>query len=109
MHGKGRIREYPDPDHRLAAVVREFSAQPGKTVIVAPDRSERQELTQLLRAELKTTGALAPEGSQPMGINRTARDTLHCSELPEGRPHHLQEGNREPRHRRRRDRDRYGR
>ncbi len=58
---QGRIREYADPDHRLAAVVREFSAQPGKTVIVAPDRAERQELTQLLRAELKTTGALAPE------------------------------------------------
>jgi len=61
LERQGRIREYADPEHRFAAVVREFSAQPGRTVIVAPDRAERQELTQLLRAELKSSGALAPE------------------------------------------------
>lgn len=41
LERQGRIREYADPEHRHAAVVREFSAQPGKTVIVAPDRAER--------------------------------------------------------------------
>jgi len=61
LERQGRIREYADPEHRHAAVVREFSAQPVKTVIVAPDRAERQELTQLLRAELRSSGALAPE------------------------------------------------
>jgi len=61
LERQGRIREYPDSKERLAAVVQDFAAQPGKTVIVAPNRAERQELTQLLRAELKSTGALAPE------------------------------------------------
>jgi len=39
---------------RAAAVASDFVARPGNTVIVAPDRAERRELTQLIRADLRT-------------------------------------------------------
>ncbi len=58
---QGRIREYADPNHRIAAVVSDYAAQPGRTVIIAPDRAERQELNPLIRAELKSNGTLAAE------------------------------------------------
>ena len=34
---QGRIREYADPNHRIAAVASEYAAQPGRTIILAPD------------------------------------------------------------------------
>lgn len=56
-----RIREYADPNHRLAAVAIDYAAQPGRTIVVAPDPADRQELTSLIRDELRRTGALAGE------------------------------------------------
>jgi len=48
-------------ERRDAAVVSDYAAQPGRTVIIAPDRAERQELNSLIRAELKSNGTLAAE------------------------------------------------
>jgi conjugative relaxase-like TrwC/TraI family protein len=58
---RGRIYEYADPDHRTAAVALDYTAQPDRAVIVAPDPAERQELTQLIRADLQAQGKLATE------------------------------------------------
>ena len=67
-----RIREYADPNHRLAAVAVDYVAQPGRTVVVAPDRADRQDLTTLIRDELRRTGALAGESrSVPVLIEQT--------------------------------------
>jgi conjugative relaxase-like TrwC/TraI family protein len=57
----GRVHEFQSPDHRLAAVALDYTAQPDRTVVVAPDAAERRELTQLIRAELHSEGKLAPE------------------------------------------------
>ncbi len=62
LQQQGRIREYQSPDHRLAAVALDYAAQPDRTVVVAPDATERRELTQLIRSELHSEGKLAPEG-----------------------------------------------
>jgi len=65
------IREFADPNHRIAAVASDFVARPGNTVIVAPDRAERRELTQLIRADLRTQGVLTSESrSVPILIDR---------------------------------------
>ena len=45
LQAQGRIREYADPNHRMAAVAIDYAAQPGRTVVVAPEKAERQELT----------------------------------------------------------------
>ncbi len=56
-----QIHEYNDPDSRLAAVAREYVSRPERTVVVAPDRAERDELTQLIRGDLYARGKLGGE------------------------------------------------
>jgi conjugative relaxase-like TrwC/TraI family protein len=58
---QGRIHEYASRDHRLAAVAIDYTSRPDKAVVIAPDRGERQELTQLIRAELQSQGRLSAE------------------------------------------------
>jgi hypothetical protein len=71
LREQGRVREYADPSHRLAAVALDYSARPARTVIIAPDRAEREELTQLIRADLQAEGKLASEShSVPVLIER---------------------------------------
>ena len=53
---KGRVHEYASPEHRLAAVALAYTAQEDRAVVVAPDAAERQELTQLIRDELRAAG-----------------------------------------------------
>ena len=52
------VHEYKNLESRLAAVASEYVSRPESSVIVAPDRAERAELTQLIRAELYTQGKL---------------------------------------------------
>jgi hypothetical protein len=59
LQQQGRVHEYQSPDHRLAAVALDYAAQPDRTVVVAPDAAERRELTQLIRADLRSNGRLA--------------------------------------------------
>jgi len=71
LRKQGRVREYADPSHRLAAAALDYIAQPARTVIIAPDRAEREELTQLIRANFRTEGRLASESrSVPVLIER---------------------------------------
>jgi hypothetical protein len=52
------FHEYNNQDSRLAAVASDYARSPEKAVIVAPDRAERDELTQLIRADLYAQGKL---------------------------------------------------
>jgi conjugative relaxase-like TrwC/TraI family protein len=61
LQEQGRVYEYANPDSRLAAVALDYAARPDRTVIVAPDPAERQELTQLIRADLQAQGRIAEE------------------------------------------------
>ena len=53
-----QLHEYNNADSRLAAVASEYVSRPERSVIVAPDRTEREELTQLIRADLYAQGRL---------------------------------------------------
>jgi hypothetical protein len=55
------INQYADPSHRLAAVASAYAEKPDSTIVVAPDRGERRELNQLIRADLEAQGRLAPD------------------------------------------------
>ena len=61
LQEQGRVHEYANPEHRIAAVVLAYTAQQDRAVVVAPDAGERRELTQLIRDELRQQGRLAPE------------------------------------------------
>jgi conjugative relaxase-like TrwC/TraI family protein len=52
------VYEYHNPDSRLASVASEYVSRPERTVIVAPDRAERAEVTHLVRADLYAQGKL---------------------------------------------------
>jgi len=80
---QGRIRQFDDPNHRVAAVAMEYAKQPDKSVIIAPEAAERQELTQLVRALLKHNGNLAPESrSLPIYIEQTGNPRLAANYAP---------------------------
>jgi conjugative relaxase-like TrwC/TraI family protein len=61
LQQQGLIHEYQSPDHRLAAVALDYAAHPDRAVVVAPDAAERRELTQLIRADLRSNGRLASD------------------------------------------------
>jgi len=68
---QGRIHEYANPEHRLAAVALDYTSKADRAVIIAPDPAERRELTQFIRDELRQQGRLASEShSVPVLIDQ---------------------------------------
>ena len=49
---QGRIHEYADPNHRLAALTTDFAKGPARSIVVSLNLEERAELTALIRQEL---------------------------------------------------------
>ena len=56
-----QVHEYNHPDSRLAAVANDYASRPERSVIVATNKAERDELTQLARADLYAQGKLGRE------------------------------------------------
>ena len=89
LQQQGRVHEYASPDHRLAAVALDYAAQPDRAVIVAPDAAERQQLTQLIRADLQAQGRIGAEersvpvlveqklGNPRLAANYSSGDEIH--------------------------------
>ena len=71
---QGRVMEIPNGHDRIAAIARDYVAQPENTIIVSPDNRSRQQINEAVRAELKKAGALA-EGGQ------TVRTLTHRSDM----------------------------
>jgi ATP-dependent exoDNAse (exonuclease V) alpha subunit len=74
------INQYADPSHRIAAVASAYAERPDSTVIIAPDRAERQELNQIIRADLQARGQVAPD-SKSFTVH--IEQTLHNPRLAE--------------------------
>ena len=53
-----RIQVYSDPEHRLAAVAHDYLSKVDRTVIFAPNKTEREELTRAIREDLHEQGRL---------------------------------------------------
>jgi conjugative relaxase-like TrwC/TraI family protein len=87
---QGRVYEYANPDHRIAAVALDYTSQSDRAVIVAPDPAERKELTQLIRADLQTQGKLATESrSVPILVEQDyANPKLAASYAPGDQIHY---------------------
>jgi conjugative relaxase-like TrwC/TraI family protein len=61
LASQGRITEIPDRQERIAAIARDYAAQPENTIVVSPDNRSRQEINEAVRAELLQKGVLSPE------------------------------------------------
>jgi conjugative relaxase-like TrwC/TraI family protein len=58
LRDTNRIQVYSDPEHRVAAVAQDYVSKEDRAVIFAPDKTEREELTRLIRADLRKQGKL---------------------------------------------------
>jgi conjugative relaxase-like TrwC/TraI family protein len=89
LQEQGRIHQYANPDHRLAAVSLAYTGQQDRAVIVVHDAQERREINQLVRNELRQQGRLGREtrsvpisaqqgfGNRRLAANYSAGDQIH--------------------------------
>ena len=63
LRDTNRIHVYSDSEHRLAAVAQDYVSKEDRAVIFAPDKTEREELTRLIRADLHEQGRLGETSS----------------------------------------------
>ncbi len=61
LERQGRITVEPDRGRRLAAMVRDYAAEPQKAVAVVQSAAERQQLNEAIRGELRRAGTLGPD------------------------------------------------
>ena len=59
---QGRVTEIPNGRDRIAAIARDYAAQPQNTIIVSPDNRSRQQINEAVRIELRRNGTLAEDG-----------------------------------------------
>ncbi len=61
---QGRVTEIPNPKDRIAAIARDYAADPEKTIVVSPDNESRQQINEAVRTELLIKGVLSKDGQQ---------------------------------------------
>ena len=75
LRDTNRIHVYSDPEHRLAAVVQDYASKVDRAVIFAPDQTEREELTRLIRAGLHEQGRLGETFTANVLTDKLLSDT----------------------------------
>jgi hypothetical protein len=58
---QGRVTEIASASDRIAAIARDYAAQPENTIIVSPDNRSRRQINEAVRAELRRDGTLSEE------------------------------------------------
>ena len=88
-----QVHEYNNPDSRLAAVAADYAARPEKSVIIASNRAERDELTQLARADLYAQGKLGREAHAiPVLVEKTSESKMRVESYDPGDKIHYKSG-----------------
>lgn len=59
---QGRVTEVKNGEDRIAAIAKDYAAQPENTIVVSPDNRSRQQINEAIRAEMQSTGQLSPDG-----------------------------------------------
>ena len=49
---------------RIAAIAKDYAAQPENTIVVSPDNRSRQQINEAIRAELQSAGQLSPDSRE---------------------------------------------
>jgi conjugative relaxase-like TrwC/TraI family protein len=88
-----QVHEYNNADSRLAAVASEYVSRPERSVIVAPDRTEREELTQLIRADLYAQGKLGRDAQAiPVLVEKDTGSKMRVESYEPGDKIHYKTG-----------------
>lgn len=59
---QGRVTEIPNTQDRIAAIAKDYVANPADTIIVSPDNRSRQQINEAVRTELRRSGTLNTDG-----------------------------------------------
>ncbi len=59
---QGRVTEVADTGQRIAAIAKDYAANPHNTIVVSPDNRSRQQINEAVRVELRQNGTLAANG-----------------------------------------------
>ncbi|WP_420237462.1 hypothetical protein ACOBR2_17925 [Telmatobacter bradus] len=66
---QGRVTEIADANERIAAIARDYAAQPENSLIISPDNRSRRLFNKAVRAELRNNGTLAVDGHELRVLN----------------------------------------
>ena len=61
---QGRVTEIAGANERIAAIAKDYAAQPENTIIVSPDNRSRRQINEAVRTELRQNGTLAADGHE---------------------------------------------
>jgi conjugative relaxase-like TrwC/TraI family protein len=61
---QGRVTEIAGANERIAAIARDYAAQPENTIIVSPDNRSRRQINEAVRSELRRNGMLEADGHE---------------------------------------------
>ena len=56
LEQQGRVTEIADAQQRIAAIAKNYAAQPENTIVVSPDNASRRQINQAVRSELQALG-----------------------------------------------------
>jgi hypothetical protein len=68
------VTEVKNGVDRIAAIAKDYAAQPENTIVVSPDNRSRQQINEAIRAELQSIGQISPD-------NREFETLAHRSDL----------------------------
>ena len=87
------VHEYNNQDSRLAAVETDYLRRPEGSVIVAPNRAEREELTQLVRSDLYSKGQLGRDAQAvPVLVEKDFGSRMRAGAYESGDKIHFKTG-----------------
>jgi conjugative relaxase-like TrwC/TraI family protein len=61
---QGRVTEIQSSQDRIAAIAKDYVAQPQNTIVISPDNRSRQQINEAIRAELRSLNGLGERGHQ---------------------------------------------
>jgi conjugative relaxase-like TrwC/TraI family protein len=67
LEQQGRVTEIADAQQRIAAIAKNYAANPESTIVVSPDNASRRQISQAVRSELQTLG-IVDSKSQAMRV-----------------------------------------
>ncbi len=87
------IHEYNNQDSRLAAVAIDYARRPEGSVVLAPNRAERDELTQLIRSDLYSKGQLGRDAQAvPVLVEKDSINRMRAENYQPGDKIHFKTG-----------------
>ena len=78
---QGRVSEITNGQERISAIAKDYAAQPENTIIVSPDNQSRQQINEVVHAELLQQGSLLQDWQKDFFLAYPDEDLAHRLKL----------------------------